>query len=80
MLKAGLDFPLLDMMMDLYNQEKITEDLMASERAEGRAEGQTATMLDNIKNLMVNMKLTAEQAMQALGIPAADRSRYQTML
>ena len=70
----------IDIMVQMYDQREAVENYGKSQYAEGKAEGQTATMLDNIKNLMVNMKLTAEQAMQALGIPAADRSRYQTML
>ncbi|MCD8327166.1 MAG: hypothetical protein LUC90_10955 [Lachnospiraceae bacterium] len=70
----------VDIMVQLYDQREAVENYGKSQYAEGKAEGETATMLGNIKNLMVNMKLTAEQAMQALGIPTAEQSRYQAML
>ena len=35
---------------------------------------------DSVKNLMKNLKLTAEQAMDALGIPKSDYNKYLTML
>ena len=38
------------------------------------------TVLGNIKELMKNMKWTAKQAMEALGIPDADQSKYSAML
>ena len=38
------------------------------------------TLLQNIKNLMETMKLTAEQAMDALKIPDSDRMRYMERL
>lgn len=66
----------VDMLMDLYDQERITDRMLASTRREEREE----TTLEGIKNLMTNLKLTAEQAMQALGIPAADQAKYQAML
>ena len=57
-------------------------------RAEGREEGleeglekgREKTTILNIKNLMKNMKLTAEQAMEALGIDKSEFSKYMTML
>ena len=36
--------------------------------------------LDNIKNLMKNLHLPAEKAMEALGIPAADFPKYRSQL
>lgn len=63
------------MLMELYNQERITDRMLASTRREQKEE----TTLENIKNLMANLKLTAEQAMQALGIPAAGWSRYHAI-
>lgn len=38
------------------------------------------TVLGNIKELMKNMKWTAKQAMNALGIPDAEQSKYSAML
>ena len=43
-------------------------------------EGREKTTILNIKNLMKNMKLTAEQAMEALGIDKSEFSKYMTML
>lgn len=52
------------------------EDLMQDKIVE-KQEQQTAK---NLKELMKNMKLTAEQAMQALGISDSDKPRYMAML
>lgn len=49
-------------------------------REEGREEGRAETKLADIRNLMNNMKLTAEQAMSALGIDKSDFSKYMPML
>ncbi|MBE5918840.1 MAG: hypothetical protein E7272_03255 [Pseudobutyrivibrio ruminis] len=48
--------------------------------AEGREEGRQENAVSNIRNLMKNMKLTAEQAMEALGIDKSEFSKYMTML
>lgn len=47
---------------------------------EGLEKGREKTTILNIKNLMKNMKLTAEQAMEALGIDKSEFSKYMTML
>ena len=52
----------------------------AEGREEGLEEGREKTTILNIKNLMKNMKLTAEQAMEALGIDKSEFSKYMTML
>ncbi|SFI26450.1 conserved hypothetical protein (putative transposase or invertase) [Pseudobutyrivibrio sp. OR37] len=49
-------------------------------RAEGLVEGRQEAAVSNIRNLMKNMKLTAEQAMEALGIDKSEFSKYMTML
>ena len=53
---------------------------IAEGRQEGRAEGYEKRAICDIKNLMKNMKLTAEQAMEALGIDKSEFSKYMTML
>ena len=68
-------------------KDEIAEEI-AKERAEATAEATAKatakatanTKLVDIKELMKNMKLTAEQAMKALGIPDADQSKYSAML
>ncbi len=42
----------------------------------GREEGRKCTMLESIKNLMENLSMTAEQAMEALKIPVEERENY----
>lgn len=49
-------------------------------RAEGRAEGTDNAILSAITNLMDTMKMTAEQAMEAIKVPQADRSKYASRL
>ena len=49
-------------------------------REEGRAEGRDETLLQNIQNLMVNLKMTAEQVMNALCIPGEEQPKYLAML
>jgi len=61
-------------------------------RAEGKAEGfeegiekgieegKENTILNNITQLMNNLKLTSDQAMEALGIPKADYKKYSDKL
>ena len=38
------------------------------------------TLVESIKNLMKNLKMTAEQAMDALGVSSEDRKKYVQML
>ena len=49
-------------------------------RKESRNEGKDEGILFSLKNLMANMNLTLQQAMDALGIPAADRPKYMSKL
>ena len=49
-------------------------------RAEGLVEGRTEGQIEMIRNLMQNLKLTAEQAMDTLGVSMSDRSKYMAML
>ena len=47
---------------------------------EGVKEGRENTLLISIKNLMQTMKLSAEEAMNALMIPDADKPRFRAKL
>ena len=55
-------------------------ELMADSKAEGREEGREETTLNSVRNLMETLKLTAEQAMDALKIPDDDRKKYIFLL
>ena len=64
------------MFLTEYNEEKVLE----KEREEGRREGVNQARVENIKNLMESLKLTAKQAMDALKIPDSERERYMPLL
>ena len=49
-------------------------------RKEGIEQGIEQSKISDIKNLMKNLKLTAEQAMEALGIDKGEFSKYMSML
>ncbi len=68
---------------------KVIEDMRKEERAEGRiegraegraeghvegrAEGRAEGLLDNISALMKNLSVSAEKAMELLGVPTGER-------
>ena len=52
----------------------------AEGRAEGEAKGIKKGLLTSIEKLMKTMKLTAQQAMDALEIPDEERADYTAML
>ena len=56
------------------------DEMRKESRNEGRQEGRDEGILSSLKNLMANMNLTLQQAMDALGIPAADRPKYMSKL
>ena len=60
-------------------KDEIAEEI-AEARAEERVEARSDEKIFNIKELMKNMKWTAEQAMTALGISASDQSKYSALL
>ena len=45
-----------------------------------KEEGQKSERLANIKSIMKNLHLSAEKAMEALGIPAVDFPKYRSLL
>ena len=47
---------------------------------QGIRQGVMQASLQNIKNLMENMNLSASQAMDALQIPAMEREKYTNLL
>ncbi|MCR5294431.1 MAG: hypothetical protein K6E30_04540 [Lachnospiraceae bacterium] len=56
-------------------QESISEGIEI-----GRAEGVDSALLESIRNIMSGLKYSAQQAMDLLKIPAADRARYLARL
>lgn len=53
---------------------------LAIGEARGEAKGQTHGIVMSIRNLMKNMNLSAEKAMEALGISKDEYSKYMTLL
>jgi flagellar biosynthesis/type III secretory pathway protein FliH len=49
-------------------------------RQEGRQEGRESNTILSITNLMKNLHLTAEQAMEALEVPQSQRQKYKGLL
>lgn len=47
---------------------------------EAREQTTEQVTLSLLRNLMQNMKLTTEQAMEALGIPATERPKYAELI
>ena len=73
-----------NMLLTEYNEAEtmalFKEEGRAEGRAEGLAEGTDMASLRSIRSLMRSMKLNAQQAMDALGIPPDDQARYAEML
>ena len=59
----------VDMLMTLFDEEQILKNHDADLTREVTRENQ----LNSVRNIMQTLKLTAEQAMDALKIPAAER-------
>ena len=61
-------------------QEDLLEEGRNEGRAEGRVEGEEKGIIAAIKAMMKNLKLSSEQAMEALEIPSSKWSHYTSML
>ena len=58
----------------------LSQGLIEEGRKEGRMEGREEERVSSIKNVMSNLKTTADKAMDILGIPASERGRYIALL
>lgn len=63
-------------MSDLFNQEKILEQIRKADREEGRQEGLALALA----NLMKNQNISLEAAMKILGLPLSERAQYAKMV
>ncbi len=69
--------------LKLFPQEEGGLDMCKAFRdaiEEGRTEGKRESSLEAIRNLMINLKFSAQQAMDALGIPENERAEYLTLI
>lgn len=55
-------------------------EIIKRNREEAAAEAARNSTIENLKNLMKNMKLNAKQAMDALGIPESEQAFYSNAL
>ena len=69
-----------DYMFALLSDEELKEAYGDYRHRQGVEEGIEQSKISDIKNLMKNLKLTAEQAMEALGIDKGEFSKYMSML
>ena len=67
------------MMSTLFNEETLREALIKEMRDEGMAQGRENGKLEDIKNLMVNLKLTFDQAMNAIGLTPEEQVHYRSL-
>ncbi len=63
-----------------YNEAETMQMFKEEGREEGREEGIKEGMLLSVKNLMQNLKCSAEKAMEMLGIPKSEYDVYMKML
>ena len=56
------------------------EEMRQDSRNEGNAQGIEQGRIESIRNLMISLKCTAQQAMNFLMIPASDQSKYLAKL
>ncbi|WP_170830909.1 hypothetical protein [Pseudobutyrivibrio sp. ACV-2] len=67
--------------MQRWEEEAIIKhDAHEEGRAEGREEGREEERLVSVKNVMRSFKVTAEQAMESLGIPEGEYEKYLSKL
>ncbi len=59
---------------------KAIEEMREESYQRGIEDGREQTALESIKNVMEGLKYTAQQAMDALGIPADDQPKYLVKL
>ena len=62
--------------MQVRDEASAIEGTRRKALQEGRAEGRAETILNSISSLMASTKWTAQQAMDALGIPSKEQSQY----
>ena len=68
------NFVMCDALRELMREEIEEERRNAAQKAEQE------TLLGTIKNLMANLKMTADQAMSAINIPTEKREEYRMKL
>ena len=66
----------VDIMTTLFDQDTVTRDLIASKERTARIKQEKETKVDNIKSIMSNLKLSIQQALDAMNVPYSERDYY----
>ena len=75
-----MNYELLRKATRYYKESPEGVELMCKAFEETRNEGREQERMDNIRSLMDSLRLSAEQAMAALKIPAEERAKYLAKL
>ena len=75
-----MNFELMKDTTRYYKEDPKGVDIMCRAFEEVRDEAREEERIKNIQNLMESMKLTAQQAMDALMIPVSEQSKYAAIL
>ena len=60
--------------------EKFAREYGLDQFNKGVSEGSDEGLLESVRNVMKNLKMSSEQAMQSLGIPESDYPKYLSRL
>lgn len=75
-----IKLPLLKAAVKYYKEDPKGVEYMCKAFEETREQGAECERIKNIKSLMETLKLTAQQAMDALKIPLTDQTKYLSKL
>ena len=70
----------MDIMTTLFDQDYITELLGLEREQKGLEQGLEQGRFQSFFNVMQNLKFSAEQALDAIGMDVSERDKYITML
>ena len=62
------------------SMSSIIAEIFKDEIAEAKAESEKKKLLENIRSLMKKLNLTAQQAMDALEVPANEQEKYFALI
>jgi hypothetical protein len=74
---SGLKF---DTKEDKIDMCQAIEEMRQESMEKGIEKGVESNLLDNLKKIMTGLNYTAQQAMDLLQVPAADRPKYMAKL
>ena len=75
-----MHFSLMERITRYYKEDPKGVEIMCRAFEETRKEAKEQTLIENIRALMENLKLSAKQAMEALNIPLAEQDKYASRL